>query len=79
MSVYENASERYNEYLGVYYDQHLTLSNSKKRKLDNKYEPKNLFLDLIWVGSLGVRFEGGGGGVGLKLVRIMLGTGNLVR
>ena len=33
----------------------------------------------MWVGTLGVRFEVGGGGMGLKLVRIMLETWNLVR
>ena len=44
MSGYDNASELYNEYLGVHCDQYMTLSEAKKRKLDNKYEPKNLFL-----------------------------------
>ena len=40
----DNASELYNEYLGVYYDQYMALSDAKKGKLDNKFEPKNLFL-----------------------------------
>ena len=39
-------------------------------------------LTLIWVGFLGVHFEGGGGvklPPSLKLVRIMLETSNLAR
>ena len=40
-----------------------------------------LFLTLIWVGFLGVHFEGGGGKITpcLKPVRIMLETSNLAR
>ena len=38
-----------------------------------------LILILIWVGFLGVRFEVGEGGGGLKLVRITLETSNLAR
>ena len=34
-------------------------------------------LTLIWVGILGVRFEVGGGGGGVKLVRIMVEASNL--
>ena len=44
VSVYDNASQLYSECLGVCFDQYMTLSDAKKRKLDNKYEHKNLFV-----------------------------------
>ena len=44
MNAYDNASELYSEYLGVYYHQYMALSDAKKRNLDNKYKPKNIFL-----------------------------------
>ena len=42
--MYDNASELYNEYLEIYYDQYMALSDAKKKNLGNKYDPKNLFL-----------------------------------
>ena len=34
----------YNDYLKIYFDQYMALSDAKKRKLGNKYDPVNLFL-----------------------------------
>ena len=45
MTVYDNASELYNEYLEIYCDEYKALSDAHKRKLDNKYDPINLFLE----------------------------------
>ena len=41
--MYDNASEMYNMYLETYFDQCMTLSDNKKRKLCNRYDPVNLF------------------------------------
>ena len=43
-TVYDNASELYNEYLEIYFDEYKALSDVKKRNLGNKYDPINLFL-----------------------------------
>ena len=40
-----DASELYNEYLEIYFDEYKALSSAKKRKLGNKYDPINLFLE----------------------------------
>ena len=49
-TVYNNASELYNEYLEIYFSQYTTLSDAKKGKLDDNYDPENLFLkDMIIV------------------------------
>ena len=45
MTVCDNASELYNEYLEIYFDEYKTLSGSHKRNLDNKYDPTNLFFE----------------------------------
>ena len=46
MSVPDNASELYNEYLEIYFDQYMGLSDAKKkRNLVSKYDPTNLFLE----------------------------------
>ena len=43
--VYDNTPELYNEYLEIYFDQYMALLDARKRKLENKYNPINLFLD----------------------------------
>ena len=47
MTVYDNALELYNEYLDIYFDEYKALSDAKKGKLGNKYDPINLFLKHI--------------------------------
>ena len=42
--VFDNASQTYNEYLRTYFDQYMALSDVKKRKVGNKYDPANFFL-----------------------------------
>ena len=44
-TVYNNASELYNEYLEIYFNQYTTLSDAKKGKLDDNYDPENLFFE----------------------------------
>ena len=44
-TVYYNASELYNEYLEIYFNQYNYLSDARKRKFGNKYDPINLFLE----------------------------------
>ena len=44
VTVYDNASEMYNEYLPTYFVQCMALSENKKSKLGNKYSPVNLFV-----------------------------------
>ena len=44
MTVYDNASELYNEYLKIYFDEYKALSDTQKRELGNKYDPIDLFL-----------------------------------
>ena len=34
-----------NEYLGIYFDQYMALLDAEKRKLDNKYNGQDLFLE----------------------------------
>ena len=45
LTVYDSNSELYNEYLEIYYDQYVGISDVKKRKFGHKYDPKELFLD----------------------------------
>ena len=45
VSVYDNTPELYNEYLEIYFGQYMALLDARKRKLENKYNPINLFLD----------------------------------
>ena len=51
-TVYNNASELYNEYLETYFDEYNTLSDAQERELHDKYDPINLFLEIynynIW-------------------------------
>ena len=43
--MYDNASELYNEYLEIYFEENKALSDAKKRESGNKYDPINLFLE----------------------------------
>ena len=43
--LYNNALELFNEYLEIYFNQYMTLSDVKKTKLGDKYDPQNLFLE----------------------------------
>ena len=43
--VYDKASELYNEYLEIFFNQYMTLSDANKRKLGDKYDPEKLFLE----------------------------------
>ena len=43
--MYHNVSVICNMYLGTYFDQFMTLSDNKRGKLGNKYDPVNLFLE----------------------------------
>ena len=45
VSVYDSVSELYNEYLGIYFDQYMTLSDAWEKNLGNKYNPINSFLE----------------------------------
>ena len=45
MTVYNNASWIYNKYLEVCFNQYMTISYAKKRKLSDNCDPKRLFLD----------------------------------
>ena len=40
--MYDNVSERYNEYLEIYFNEHKAFPNDKKRELVNKYDTINL-------------------------------------
>ena len=42
--MYNNASELHKEYLEICFNQYVTLSDAKIRKLGNKYDPEELFL-----------------------------------
>ena len=41
--MYDNASEIYNEYLEIYFNEYKLLSDAQKKDLDNKYDPIDLF------------------------------------
>ena len=43
---YDTASELYNELLGIYFDEHYDLLDPKRSKMDPKYDPITLTLDL---------------------------------
>ena len=44
-TVCDNASELQNEYLEIYFDEYKAFSDAKKRKVGNKYDLINLFLE----------------------------------
>ena len=43
-SLHDNDSELYNDFLEIYLNEYMALSNAKKRKLGSKYDATNLFL-----------------------------------
>ena len=43
--VYNNASEIYNDYLEIYFNQYMTRLDAKRRKLSDNYNPEKLFLE----------------------------------
>ena len=45
VSVYDSVSELYNKYLGIYFDQYMTLSDAREKNLGNKHNPINSFLE----------------------------------
>ena len=45
MSVYDNTSGLNNEFIEIYFDEFVALLHADKRKLVNKYDPTNLFLE----------------------------------
>ena len=47
VTTYENASETYNEFLEIYFDEYKSLPNAEKRELGNKYDSTNFFLEHI--------------------------------
>ena len=44
-TVYDNALELYNEYLGIYFNQYYALPDANKRKLGQKYDLIKSFLE----------------------------------
>ena len=44
-TVNNNTSELYYEYLGIFFNQYITISEVRKRRLGDNYDPENLFLD----------------------------------
>ena len=45
INVYDKASELYNNCLGIYYHKYYELSDDKRKTIESKYDPKDLFLD----------------------------------
>ena len=45
VSAYDNTSKVYIEYLEIYFDQYMTLSDTWKKELVNKFDSINLFLE----------------------------------
>ena len=43
-NVYDAASESYNELLETYFDEYNELSDAKRKNIELKYDPNNLFL-----------------------------------
>ena len=43
--MYDTASELYNDFLRIYYHKCCELSDNKRKKIESKYDPKDLFLD----------------------------------
>ena len=44
VTVYDTASEMYNDCVDAYFDQYMAISDNEKSKLGKKYDPINLFL-----------------------------------
>ena len=47
--VYDNASELCSEYLEINFNQYMTLSGTKKRKLGKKYDSEKTVFWKIWL------------------------------
>ena len=45
MNVYDNASDLYNDFLGIYFNEYNEILDAKRNKMKHKYEPKKLFLE----------------------------------
>ena len=43
--MYDKTSELYNDFLGIYYHKYYELSDDKRKKIESKYNPNDLFLD----------------------------------
>ena len=43
-NVYDTASELYNDFLGIYFDEYNKLPDATENKMEPKYDPDNLFL-----------------------------------
>ena len=43
--MYDTSSELYNDFLETYFDEYCGFSESKRSKIDPKYDPDNLTLD----------------------------------
>ena len=44
-TMHEKASELYNEYLEIYFNQYMNLLHANKTELGDKYDPEELFLE----------------------------------
>ena len=44
--MYDTASELYNELLEIYFDEYNKLSDAKRKNIELKYNPNNLFLKI---------------------------------
>ena len=55
VTLYDNASELFNEYLEIYFNEYKALSDAQKKELGNKYDLNNLFLEIynydVWLES----------------------------
>ena len=45
MNVYDNASDLYNNFLAIYFNEYNEILDAKRNKMKHKYEPKKLFLE----------------------------------
>ena len=43
--MYKTASELYNDFLGIYFNEYNELSDAKRNKMKDKNKPSNLFLE----------------------------------
>ena len=45
MNVYDNASDLYNNFLAIYFNEYNEILDAKRNKMKHKYEPRKLFLE----------------------------------
>ena len=55
--MYDTASELYNDYLGIYFDDKNELSDAKRNKMKLKCDPDDLFLEIYNYDDLFVNGE----------------------